>query len=169
MCPLNLTMWCNTLCPRDLSIWATSAKTWERVMTHVQARTGCSCEQQILKHKISSGSYLLWGKFESLGTEEALKQEMPWQDGAAVSCSGKPVLDSSSRDLNQAWDKACPWPAAALRQQRWHRVWPGVLLAAWYQCKQSQKCPQAQILHIKLDNLLVTNLPLLVAGFNSFS
>lgn len=81
VCPLNLTMCCNTLPQRPLYLGYPSQDVG-RVMTHIQARTGCGCEQQILKHEISSGSYLLWGKFEFPGTEEALKQEMLWQDSA---------------------------------------------------------------------------------------
>lgn len=151
-------------------------------MTHVQARTGCGCKQQLLKHKISSGTYLLWGKFESLGSGAALRQEMPLRGGARSEQSQMCQLCSTG--------KVCPWQkrrgaqlfwcVTALGQhgmmQEWCRNDAGFGLGGspWVNTGRvpanAGTVPTSLIPHIKLDNMLATSLlPLLVADFISFS
>lgn len=97
------------------------SKCWEGD-EHLQARTGCGCKQQLLKHNISLGTYLLWGKFESLGRGAALRQEMPLRGGARS-------------ERGQMWQlclTVCPWQqkrgawffwcVTALGQQCWNDV-----------------------------------------------
>lgn len=108
-----------------------------RVMTHVQARAGCVCKQQLLKHEISSGTYLLWGKFESLGSGAALGQEMPLRGSARPEqgqmCQLWPTGKVLTAEERSSAVLVCDstWTAAL----QWCRAWFGILLAGWYQCK----------------------------------
>lgn len=112
------------------------SRCWEG--THVQARTGCGCKQQLLKHKISSGTYLLWGKFESLGSGAALRQEMPLRGGARPEQGQMCQLCPTG--------KVCPWQqkrgaqlfwcVTALGQQCWNAGFGvGYYWQGGYQCK----------------------------------